>query len=143
MNNEIRFRFKGDFCVYCGQHAQSDEHFPPDSWGRRGFLFPCCKECNNFASTKYPTNFVKRVAYVKEKIAKKHKKALDLPVWTQDDLDELEGNLKRSVGLWQKKKRVAQARLVWDAIAYIKFIAPNKDFVQMLAEFGITTNSDV
>jgi DNA invertase Pin-like site-specific DNA recombinase len=44
-------RSRGDQCVYCGERADSDEHFPPTSYRNLGYILPACRECNSFAGT--------------------------------------------------------------------------------------------
>jgi len=44
----FRIRISGYFCVYCGEIATQDEHFPPMSYSLRGYILPACAECNSF-----------------------------------------------------------------------------------------------
>jgi len=75
---------------------------------------------------------------VKEKIARKYKKILEMPVWSSDDLDELEGNMKRKVIKCQKDRRIASSRIAWNAESYLASIDLNKDFVRTFAGCVIT-----
>jgi len=132
-----RIHLKGDQCIYCGQLANTIEHFPPQSYCAGGFLLPACRECNTLAGTLYPTNFNKRVECVKNKLFQRHRKAFEMPTWDIDDLNELEGNIKRNVKLWQNKKRIASNRIAWSAESYLCSIDRNNDFVRMDVEAGI------
>ena len=141
MTYDCRFRItiSGPQCLYCGLNANSLDHFPPRSMTVRGFLLPACRECNCLAGTEYGLDLRKRINMVKEKIARKYKKILEMPVWSSDDLDELEGNIKRKVIKCQKDRRIASSRIAWNAESYLASIDLNKDFVRMLAGCDITT----
>lgn len=54
--DERRVRLSGDWCVYCGQVAETVEHFPPKSYCLDGLLMPACKECNSLAGTDWLTD---------------------------------------------------------------------------------------
>jgi len=118
-NNEFRTRLRGDFCVYCGEAATTVEHFPPRTDTKRGFLFPCCRECNSFAGTNYPRNLPSRIEHVKKKIKQSNKKYLCLPEWTAKEIRALSGNLRRMVNLGLAKKLAAQERIDFDSLAYL------------------------
>ncbi|MBY3441756.1 hypothetical protein [Rhizobium laguerreae] len=139
MRNAFRVRIHGDQCVYCGERANSDEHFPPASYGNLGFLLPACRECNSFAGTAHPLNFLQRLAYVKEQI-KSH-----APRFTFTSEVTLQDILARPENVWlaemrfEKRKDIYRNRFNWDATAYIatiqtrryKFVA---DFSQEIEE---------
>ncbi len=117
--NEFRVRLKGDLCFYCGEAATTVEHFPPYTDTRRGFLFPCCRECNNLAGTHYPRNLVSRIEHVKKRIKQSNKKYLCLPEWSAKEIRALSGNLRRMVNLGLAKKLAAQERIDFDSLAYL------------------------
>ena len=58
--NALRTRIPGDVCVYCGDAAQTMEHFPPKSVTSRGFLLPSCRECNVLAACEWSFDFEKK-----------------------------------------------------------------------------------
>lgn len=135
-----RKRLNGHWCLYCGMVATTEDHFPPISYSLRGFLLPACSECNTFAGTSYPTNLAKRIEYVKERLKKKYRKILRMPVWTQDELNEMGYGLKTGIDQCQRNRRTAHGRIAWNAESYLASIDRNSDFVQMNAECGITTD---
>ncbi|MBY5453899.1 hypothetical protein HFO91_30440 [Rhizobium leguminosarum] len=139
MRNAFRVRIHGDQCVYCGERANSDEHFPPASYGNLGFLLPACRECNSFAGTAHPVNFLKRLAYVKEQI-KSH-----APRFTFTSEVTLQDILARPENVWlaemrfEKRKAIYRNRFNWDAMAYIATIQTRRykfvvDFSQEIEE---------
>jgi len=136
-----RVKIKHEMCVYCGMMADTEDHFPPRSYGISGLLLPACRECNSFASDSYPTNFEKRVAYVKKKIAVRYKKHLKTAVFDEEELNSLNGNLKRSVVLWQQQRRIIVSRIAFPAIMFLDLIDKNNDFARLFVGLsGITEN---
>ncbi len=119
MTNAFRVRLHGDQCVYCGERANSDEHFPPASYGNRGFLLPACRECNSWAGTAHPLNFIKRAEIVKQQI-KSH-----APRFTFTTDVTLQDILSRPESVWlsemraEKLKATYRNRYNWDAMAYV------------------------
>lgn len=124
--NEFRIRLRGEFCLYCGMIADTGDHFPPVNWGRTGVIIPACRECNSLAGTNHPLDLELRVDHVKNKLRKRHKKALNMPVWDADDLCGVRGNMRRDVNFWQEKRRVAHARVTWGYKPYLATIVPKK-----------------
>lgn len=139
--DELRTKLGGRLCVYCGMVADTFDHFPPRSYTRHGFLLPACRECNVVAGTHHPTDFDKRAEHVKQSLARRHKKALHFPVWETDDIEALGYSMRKNVKSWQERRRIAHARLVWNAVAYILSIVPDSDSVRRLAALGTTTTS--
>ena len=132
----------GDWCIYCGAIATSREHFPPASLTMRGLLLPCCIECNDLAGTESGTDFALRAQIVKNKIKRKYRKALMVPPWGTDELQEMGRTLKGEIRSWQKKRRIIQSRLAWNAESYLASIDKNNAFADLIAECGITTNCE-
>jgi len=60
---------------------------------------------------------------------------------TEDELDELTGNLKKRVFRWQNQKRIAHARLVWSVAAYLANIDQTNDFAPFIATIGTITTA--
>jgi hypothetical protein len=119
--------------------ANSRDHFPPATLTMHGLLLPCCLECNSLAGTENGTSFSLRAELVKDKLRKKYQKALDVPSWGSDELNEMGHQIKRDIETWQKKRRVIQSRLAWNAESYLKSIDKSSAFAKLVAECGITT----
>lgn len=111
-------RLSGDQCIYCGERANSDEHFPPASYGNLGFLLPACRECNSFAGTAHPTNFIRRVEHVKKQILS------HAPRFTFTTDVTLHDILAQPESVWltemraEKAKATYRSRYNWDAMTY-------------------------
>ena len=138
LNDDIHRRtISGELCIYCGEAADTREHFPPISVSTRGLFLPACLECNIIAGNKYAYDLEMRALIVKDGLKHKYKKVLKCPDWTEKDLSELGHNLKSGVLEWQIKKSKLSRRLAWNAIKYLISIDHNNYFVQFYAKIGI------
>ena len=133
MVDELRKRITGWYCTYCGQMANTEEHFPPRSLTSVGLIISACKECNQFASTLWAFDFEERCNYVKMKIKDKYKKCLQTPDWSDNEIKELKYNLRCGVRKWQFLKKITQERIAWNAIGYLISIDHNNYFAQFCA----------
>ena len=124
-SDELRKRIRGNQCVYCGQTANSDEHFPPATMSRIGVIMPACKECNVLAGTEWCFDFEMRCQYVKKRLRQKYRKALETPDWAKEELFELHGRLRGICSNWHQRKHLAIERLSWDTAVYIAKIDHN------------------
>lgn len=109
-------------CVYCGNPAECLDHVLPlryANWQpeltpaerRLLILVPACWECNALAgSTPFQTFRAKR-AYVHDRLLRRYRKLLDLPSWTEAEVNELSGNLREHVRGEQARRRVALFRI--------------------------------
>jgi len=100
-DHSYRFSGKiGDPCVYCGQPSDTYDHVPPlhfvqrtselDLTDRDLVKYPACKECNSFLTGLLLMTILDRRKHVKGKLRKRYKSFLKMPVWDQEELDELE-----------------------------------------------------
>lgn len=141
MDNAFRIKFYGENCIYCGMGDESWEHWPPRSFTHRGMLLPCCLECNCMAGARSPINFRDRVKIVKDGIRTKYKKALKMPNWDDEELEEMSYSMRCDIQKWKTIKEKVNYRLAWNAEVYLSKIANGKDFAAILAECDlITTN---
>lgn len=127
----FRLSIKGHHCVYCGEVANTEEHFPPKSYTMHGYKLPACSECNSLAGTAHPTNFEARSDYVKGKLRSKYSKHLSVPDWSDDEIEELNYNLREGVKVWKKQKQIIKDRLAWSVQSYLASIDQSSDFVQI------------
>lgn len=108
----------GSRCIYCGEFASLQDHFPPLTVSKHGWLLPSCAECNSIAGTEYPKNFIRRAEFVKNVLRKKYSKTLKTPIWEKQDIKELGYNLANAILTANKQKQIILARLNWDAEFY-------------------------
>lgn len=141
MNDDrLRVRIDGKQCVYCGEGANSVDHFPPKTYSAGGFLLPACKECNSLAGTVWPKNFELRAAHVKDGLRNRYRKLLQAPDWAEDELDELKYNLRKGIMVWQKQKEILKERLAWSAMSYLSSIDHSSSFVPTFVEDALSEN---
>lgn len=140
--DERRVRLSGEWCVYCGQVAETVEHFPPKSFSNDGLLLPACRECNNLAGTDWPTDFGKRKEMVNEKLRRRNARALNTPVWTKEDLQEMKRGMRKEIEIWQTRRRIAERRIAWSAEGYLASIDRNNDFAKLNAKLSISTEQN-
>jgi hypothetical protein len=55
-------------CFYCGYTPSGFDHFPPKKITTKGFLLPCCIQCNVIASNRFAFDIEKRILYIKERL---------------------------------------------------------------------------
>lgn len=134
-----RVRLSGEWCVYCGMVAETVEHFPPRSFSNDGLLLPACKECNSLAGTDWPTDFGKRKGMVNDKLRRRNAKALSMPVWTKEDLEEMKRGMRKEIEIWQTRRRIAERRIAWNAEGYLASIDRNNDFAKLSAKLSTST----
>ena len=129
-----RIRFRGFFCVYCGEIATAQDHFPPKVHTHLGYLLPVCHECNGLAGTEWPNNFELRAKHVKDKLRRKYRRALATPDWSASEIRSLGHTLKTGVIKWQNLIKITRQRIAWSALAYLTSIDRNNDFVPIFVE---------
>jgi hypothetical protein len=140
--NEFRKRIPGKWCVYCGEPASQEDHFPPYSVTLRGLLLPVCSECNVIAGTAHPYNFELRAEFVKDKLRKKYNKLLESLDWENSEIKELGRNLKGKISSWEKRKKIERGRIAWNAVFYLASIDHGNDFAAFLARANGSQESD-
>jgi len=115
-------------CYYCGLPANSKDHAVPRAvmttladdpdalrhimWNRRETV-PCCRECNCLLGASVQDTLEQRKAFLKEKLRRRYRKFLAIPNWTDAELTEMRGGLRRYVVFGLKKKAVVIRRLRW------------------------------
>lgn len=96
-------------CAYCGIYADTRDHViplsfmynnRPDNYKHQYLInniVTACRECNSLASNKIFDNFLEKKKYLTEKIEERYKNLINYPKWEKEELEELEGYLKKSV----------------------------------------------
>lgn len=141
LTDEFRIRINGQRCVYCGNSAESDDHYPPKSVSSHGMLLPCCRECNSSLGALHPFSFSNRCRLAKDSIRRKYKKVLNMPLWDEDEMEDLSYALKRSIIECEKVKSIINERLAWSAMSYLSSLDPERDFAAIVAECDLITGN--
>lgn len=79
---------------------------------------------------------------VKDKLRRKYRKFLMVPLWESDELEEMGWILKGEIKAWQERRRIIQSRIAWNAENYLASIDKNNAFANLIAECGITTECE-
>lgn len=143
--NANRYRLKGWDCIYCGQVATQDEHWPPVSYvppGGCGLVLPSCAECNRLAGCAYPTNFRLRAEYVKAKIRRRYRQYDKHIMWSASELAEMSPKFQKEFKAWNAMKIIASARIAWNAEVYLLSIVPDNDFAVLRARLGFSPENE-
>lgn len=124
-DDALRIRLNGDFCVYCGEWADTMEHYPPASMTPVGLLLPACRECNGLAGTAFCSDFRDRVALVRSKLQKRYDRELSSIEWSEEEIASLSYSLRISVREWDRLVKKARTRMAWNAFSYLVSIDPD------------------
>lgn len=124
-----RHRFRNlSFCLYCGDTATHRDHVFPVSvaahidwksertfyeYRRLLITVPSCSECNILAHNDLFGSFAEKRKAIHDRLRRKHKKLLSMPLWSEEELDDLSHSLRASVEGSQEALRKLHRRLSW------------------------------
>lgn len=118
--------FKAKPCIYCGDIANSRDHFIPRAFVKRiedlgwadkdNIIVPACTECNSTAGSKVFATISEKRKYIHEQYKKKYKKLLEMPSWTEDELEEYGHSLRTHIKHSLTAKDEIRARLRWPKV---------------------------
>lgn len=101
-------------CMYCGEPANEKEHVYPRSLvGEDTPKVWACSECNNLAGAILFETIEEKRNYIQDRLRVKYRKLISLPVWTDKEISEVKGNIKREVKKQMEAKRWIQKRIEW------------------------------
>ena len=107
-------------CTYCGVQANALDHVIPVSYNqitRKGAKYsqeitvPCCHECNHTLSNKWLPTIAERAEELIECYKKKYRKVLAQKDWTNKEINQLGGTLKKMIRGKVQAKRDIDERL--------------------------------
>lgn len=96
-------------CFYCNQHAESKDHIPPISYCNdfevdERVMVRSCLLCNSLLGARHLHTLLLRSDYLLVAYRRRFYKLLSMPLWTEEEISELTGSLKRKILLAIKKK---------------------------------------
>lgn len=108
----------GGFCRYCGDPADTVDHLLPRAWtgeAQRSLVdtVPACRECNSALGDSFLRSIIERREHVREHLRRKYRRILDLPVWTEPELAELDHSLRTRVEDSLARREWIMDRLRW------------------------------
>ena len=107
-------------CTYCGNPCDNLDHVIPVLYthnSRKNVSYskkvtvPSCGECNTLLGDKMFLTIGDRAAYLSQRYAKRFDKYLMMPVWEQDEIDELEGRLRQQIKIDIDRKESIKKRV--------------------------------
>lgn len=118
--------WKDSSCFYCGVYAQSKDHIPPLSYPdyfkeSHRFIVRSCLLCNSLLSNRPMLTFLSRCDFLFYRYQNRFKKCLSLPIWSEDEINQLSGKLRRTVILGLKKKIYIEKKLLFLKENIIKY----------------------
>ncbi len=111
-------------CVYCGLPADTRDHFVPKAfrekiqdlgWVRNRLIVPACNECNRTAGDKVFRTMKQKRGYIHERYRIKYRRILEMPSWSDEDLEELGYGLRTTVVAGLNARLTLRERLRWPA----------------------------
>lgn len=107
-------------CYYCGELADSRDHFPPlaaqhtpASVGVKHVLVPCCRECNNLLGASSQNTLAGRAQYLKERLRRRYAAELRFKEWAPDELAELGPSLRAEIEAAMRLRARAVLRIAY------------------------------
>jgi hypothetical protein len=105
-------------CFYCGSFGQSKDHIPPISYPEyfeeeKRWIVRACLMCNGLLSNRPYLTFLSRYDFLLIRYRFKFRKLLTMPIWTYEEILDLQGKLKRTIILNQKKKKYIENKILF------------------------------
>lgn len=123
----FEFTGVGEPCAYCGVYSTDNEHVIPRSWLAqlkemehgglvvnvpKEIVVRSCHECNLLASSRIFSCFSSKKEFIKQKVARRYRKLLKTPLWSDAELRELRGRLQRIVYASNELAKLVRQRLM-------------------------------
>jgi hypothetical protein len=119
-------------CFYCGDYANSTDHFVPVSYYYNGKrhgkhltatygkenLIPSCMECNQLASNKIFETKDKKRTFIQERLTQRYKKVINMPFWDDEEIKEMGYKLKKEIIIQQLARKWILNRINWPVEVY-------------------------
>lgn len=131
-------------CMYCGDPANNREHVIPYMYvGDNTPMVWACVQCNSIAGSRVFDDLYEKARYINDRLRIKYAAILDIPLWGEDKIKELEGRLKQNIkGMLEVQKWIRQ-RISWKAnptvllvVKYLMDLEIGSDSVPLFAEIS-------
>lgn len=119
----------GDSCYYCGKQATQIDHVIPknmlrnfalstepitlENIARRVLMVFSCGECNRLLSDTFTESLTEKKKLLKSRLKRRHKKLLEIPDWSPNEIEELGYNLRSYVQNSLDRLFLLKERLRW------------------------------
>lgn len=120
--------FKRYRCTYCGAPSDQLDHVTPKSYSdnlsyNKEFVVPCCGECNRLLTSHLYFSIADRAEYLHKKYSSRYSKALKVPDWDEDELEEVSSDMRKSVLSAISLRDELKARL--SHLKFVQDLAPS------------------
>lgn len=123
-------------CMYCGDPANNREHVIPHMYvGDNTPMVWACGQCNSIAGSKVFNNLYDKARYINDRLRIKYATILDIPLWGDDEIEELEGRLKQNIKGMLEVQKWIRRRISWKADPTVLLV------VKHLMDLGIGSDS--
>lgn len=129
----------GFCCVYCGNTTDiTRDHVIPVSWEsekrsyKKGDTIKSCRECNSHLGDKLIFSVPDRAAYLLSTYSKKYSKLLKTEDYTDEELSEMDFNLKSMIRSNMNQKEFVKTRM--QNLSIISCCVSNKFEVKSVSE---------
>ena len=111
----------GDPCIYCGMPSNAYDHVPPLSvvasvpesdqvhWKYK--KYPACRECNSILGASALFTLAERRKKLLDKYLWRLRRLLRIPVWDDEDMEEIGPTLASAILTAHKNAAIAKARM--------------------------------
>lgn len=138
-------------CVYCGCLADTRDHVIPLSYSRSGNqkdrrrhqwrsesknLVDACRECNSLAGDKVFTDVDEKREYIQQRLEYRYRRILDMPVWSDKEINEMGYNLKRELKLKTLARKWIENRIHHPNILWTD-AEPSGEMLRYLSDWNI------
>ena len=111
-------------CTYCGLLGETIDHVPPKSIRNRLVELDLanpqhfrevrsCRECNSIIGARPPWTVSARRRELHKILKRRYAKYLEMPNWTEEEIEELGPGMQESVREGLVVKALTQARIAW------------------------------
>lgn len=120
-NYGSKFIDNNGVCVYCGNRANTLDHFVPlavlymmgEIGGGERVTLECCSECNKIAGSHVFKTVAEKRAYIHGNLKERYHVLLKTPEWSEDELDEMGYNLRHYITENLQCQEWIRDRLKW------------------------------
>ncbi len=98
-------------CTYCGELGNHRDHVVPKSIHQNSVTVPACAECNILLSNQLYVTIPDRKAYLKEVYKKRYKDLINMPNWTEKELEDVGDRMRQEILSALHRKTLILARI--------------------------------
>lgn len=107
-------------CAYCGAYADTVDHVVPVSVAAYAYIsrskrikVSCCRECNSIGGNMYFRSIGAKRRYIQEQLKRRYSKYLNLPNWTEQQLEQLGWTMRQSIEQAIRLRELIKERINW------------------------------